>query len=207
MSKIFALPGFGLRAQGKESFMRVITGSARGRKLITVPGMEVVRPTTDRVKEALFSAVQFEIEGALVVDLFAGSGQLGIEALSRGARGAVFIDSSRQSIDVIKQNLSITGLMKQARVALMDALSFLRSTHERFDLAFLDPPYHSGLIQQALPLLGERMQGGGMILCETDRGEKLPEESGPFRIARRYRHSKTIITLYRKAEGEWPYSG
>lgn len=182
--------------------MRVITGSARGRKLITVPGMEVVRPTTDRVKEALFSAVQFEIEGALVADLFAGSGQLGIEALSRGARGAVFIDSSRQSIDVIKQNLSATGLMKQARVALMDAVSFLNSTHERFDLAFLDPPYHSGLLEQALPLLGEKMQDSGAILCETDREEELPEEAGSFRVVRRYRHSKTAITLYRKAEKE-----
>lgn len=182
--------------------MRVITGSARGRKLVTVPGTEVVRPTADRVKEALFSAVQFEIEGALVLDLFAGSGQLGIEALSRGARGAVFIDISPKSVETIKQNLSATGLMKQARVALMDAVSFLRSTNERFDLAFLDPPYHSGLIPLALPLLGEKMQENGAILCETDREEELPEEAGPFRIARRYRYSKTMITLYRQTAKE-----
>lgn len=181
--------------------MRVITGSARGRKLITVPGMDVVRPTTDRVKEALFSTVQFEVEGAMVLDLFAGSGQLGIEALSRGARSAVFIDSSRESVEVIKQNLTTTGLMKQARVALMDAVTYVKNTNERFDLAFLDPPYrNSSILEEILPVLGEKMTDGGGILCETDRKDVLPERAGPFAIFRQYRHSKTMVTLYRKAE-------
>lgn len=104
--------------------MRVITGFAKGRKLRTLSG-EDVRPTTDRVKEALFSIIQFEIEGRRVLDLFAGSGQLGIEALSRGAASAVFVDSSRDSIEVVRENLNTTQLAQSAQVMQMDSLAFL----------------------------------------------------------------------------------
>lgn len=123
--------------------MRVITGFAKGRKLRTLSG-EDVRPTTDRVKEALFSIIQFEIEGRRVLDLFAGSGQLGIEALSRGAASAVFVDSSRDSIEVVRENLNTTQLAQSAQVIQMDSLAFLAGQCGPFDIALLDPPYGAG---------------------------------------------------------------
>ena len=120
--------------------MRVITGTARGRVLKTLEG-EDVRPTTDRVKEAVFSIIQFEIEGRRVLDLFAGSGQLGIEALSRGAASATFVDMSKDSLSAVKYNLEHTKLGDNAKVVQTDALSFLKLTKDKFDIVFLDPPY------------------------------------------------------------------
>ncbi len=179
--------------------MRVITGTARGRKLVTLEGLDV-RPTTDMVKEAMFSIIQFEVEGANVLDLFCGSGQLGIEALSRGARYCVFVDQSRESQDVTRQNLQTTGLARNSRVAAMDFAAFLRSTNEVFDIALLDPPYHKGLAEAALPLLAPKMNPGGIILCETSKTEDLPEEAGGFVKKKEYRYGKIKLTAYRSKE-------
>ena len=179
--------------------MRVITGTARGRKLVTLEGMDV-RPTTDMVKEAMFSIIQFEVEGAVVLDLFCGSGQLGIEALSRGARYCIFVDQSRDSQEVTRQNLQTTGLAKNSRVAAMDFAAFLRSTGETFDIALLDPPYRKGLVDTALPLLVPRMSPGGVILCETSREEQLPREVGGFAVRKEYRYGKIKLTAYRSKE-------
>ncbi len=179
--------------------MRVITGTARGRKLAALEGVEV-RPTTDMVKEAMFSILQFEIEGAVVLDLFAGSGQLGIEALSRGARLCVFVDCSRESQNITRQNLQHTGLAAASRVAAMDYAAFLRSTKEVFDIALLDPPYDKGLLPEALPLVAERMSPGGAILCESRVKEPLPEKVGAFCRKKSYRYGKIMLTLYRRPE-------
>lgn len=181
--------------------MRVITGTARGRKLKTLPGVDV-RPTTDMVKESMFSIIQFEVEGANVLDLFAGSGQLGIEALSRGARFCVFVDSSRESQTVVRDNLATTGFSKQSRVAAMDYQGFLASTHEVFDIAFLDPPYGQSIIEKALPMLAPKMAPSGVILCETSLQETLPPSAGDFKIYREYRYGKIKITVYRREEAE-----
>lgn len=178
--------------------MRVITGTARGRRLITLEGDEVVRPTTDRIKEALFSIIQFEIEGASVLDLFAGSGQLGIEALSRGAKKATFIDKSRDAFEVVKQNLKITGLFTQAVVLNSDSLAFLLNTKEKYDIIFIDPPYNKGLVEKALPDAANVCNDNGIIICETDRPEKLPETAGDFVKYKEYNYSKTKLTTYRK---------
>ena len=121
--------------------MRVIAGSARGVKLATLPGGDVTRPTQDRVKEGMFSAVQFLLEGARVLDLFAGSGQLGIEALSRGAARCVFIDENRAACAVVRQNLKAAGLYEKASVAESSAERYLAACRESFDLILLDPPY------------------------------------------------------------------
>ena len=129
--------------------MRVITGSARGRRLITLEGDDV-RPTTDIVKEALFSIIQFEIEGRNVLDLFGGCGQLAIEALSRGARSATIVDLSKKSVEIIKKNVNSTGFTNNAFVVNSDATAFLSRTREKFDIALLDPPYSKGLIEKAL---------------------------------------------------------
>lgn len=181
--------------------MRVITGSARGRKLITLEGDDV-RPTTDIVKEALFSIIQFEIEGRRVLDLFGGSGQLAIEALSRGAASAVIVDMSKKSIDVIKQNLEHTGFSKNAVVVQSDALSFLARRTEKYDIAFLDPPYSIGILEQALPKVAEVMAEGAVIICEAPFKDELPETAGEFVLKKKYRYGKTGLFLYRRATQE-----
>lgn len=177
--------------------MRVITGSARGCKLITVEGTDVVRPTTDGVKEAIFSAIQFEIDGRTVLDLFAGSGQLGIEALSRGAKEAYFVDSSSASIKAVKENLQHTKLEDKAHVINMPFSAFLKSTRATFDIAILDPPYNLKIINKALPFLEERMSDSGIIICEHEKELTLPHDLGRFTIAKVLRHSRTAVTIYR----------
>lgn len=189
------------RAREGNRIMRVITGSARGRKLRTVEGTDV-RPTTERVKEALFSAIQFDIEGGMVLDLFCGSGQLGIEALSRGAKFAVFVDSSPESQEVTKQNLLATKLVQKARLVGRDWQSYLPGTPDRFDVAFLDPPYNKGIIGQVLPVLADKMNPGGIILCETEAPEPLPEKAGGFAIHKRYKYGRIAITMYRQQQPE-----
>ncbi|WP_040195980.1 16S rRNA (guanine(966)-N(2))-methyltransferase RsmD [Candidatus Soleaferrea massiliensis] len=179
--------------------MRVITGSARGRKLTAPQGLST-RPTADMIKEAIFNSIQFETEQARVLDLFAGSGQLGIEALSRGAAFCIFVDSSRECQNIIKQNVAATGLAQKARIAAMDAFAFLQSTNEQFDIVLLDPPYEQGLVVKALPLVAQKMNDGGVIFCETDRREDLPETAGDFVKFRERRHGKIKLTSYRKGE-------
>lgn len=176
--------------------MRIITGAARGKKLQQLEG-ERVRPTPDRVKEALFNIIQFDLEGRRVLDLFAGSGQLGLEALSRGAQEAVFVDSSRDSIAVVEKNIAATGLGDKAKVMNLDFASFLSRRPQAFDIAFLDPPYRTGLLQQALPMVVAAMNPGGTIVCEHPSDEELPETAGDFAKGRSYRYGKILLTVYR----------
>lgn len=180
--------------------MRVITGSARGRKLVTVEGTEVVRPTTDGVKEAIFSAIQFELEGRTVLDMFAGSGQLGIEALSRGAKEAYFVDSATVSIKAVRENLRSTGFEDRSHVINMPFSAFLKSTRATFDIAILDPPYDLKILQKALPHLVDKMSENGIIICEHEKECKLPHDLGRFEIAKVLRHSRTSVTIYRKKQ-------
>ena len=177
--------------------MRVITGSAKGRRLKTLPGLDV-RPTIEGVKEAIFSIVQFDIEDAVVLDLFAGSGQLGIEALSRGAKKAVFVDNSGESIKIIRENLAHTRLDDRAVVVNMPNSAFLKSTGETFDISVLDPPYNHKLIQKSMPQLVEKMSDYGIIICEHERDTVLPESYGDFSVSKLHRHGKTTLTVYRR---------
>ena len=129
--------------------MRVITGTARGRRLKEPVGLET-RPTADRVKEGIFSSIQFELEGRRVLDLFGGTGQMGIEALSRGAAHATFVDLRKEAVGIIRENLSLTGFSDRATVVQGDYLAFLTRCRETFDVIFLDPPYGSGMLEKAL---------------------------------------------------------
>ena len=174
--------------------MRVITGTARGRKL-KEPKDQSVRPTTDMVKEAIFSIVQFDVPGRRVLDLFAGTGQLGIEALSRGARECVFVDNSQASISLVKQNLSVCGF--ESAVVRADALSFLRRCG-KFDLVFVDPPYHAGLYADVLDALFsfDILNEGGIILVESMRGESMPEAVPPYVKGKTYTYGRVSLTLY-----------
>lgn len=149
--------------------MRIITGCARGAKLIAPKG-EHTRPTAERTKEAVFSMLQYDFEGRRVLDLFAGSGQLGLEAVSRGAELAVLVDADRAAIDAITQNANHTKLADRARILKTDALSFLRSySGAPFHLIFLDPPYQTDLVAKCLSHIakGGVLAEGGLIVCET----------------------------------------
>ena len=177
--------------------MRVITGSARGRALETLKGGDIVRPTTDKVKEAIFSSVQFELEGRDFIDVFAGSGQMGIEALSRGARSAVFVDSSREAVKVIERNLKVTGLSDRARVIRADSLAFLRTCGDSFDIAFLDPPYNTGILQEALPLIAQIMKKTGVVISESALNDKLLQKYYNFTLDRERTYGKIKVSTYR----------
>lgn len=177
--------------------MRVITGTARGRRLETLPGEDVTRPTTESVKEALFSMIQFELEDTKVLDLFAGSAQLGIEALSRGARHCTFVESNRQACRVAQNNIDHCQLSDKAKLVMSDAVSFLMRK-DNFDIAFLDPPYRQGLIEKCLPKLLPMMNEDGIVICEISADENLPDSICGWYADRSRRYGKTKLILYRK---------
>ena len=179
--------------------MRVITGSARGRRLITPEGLDT-RPTTDKVKEAICSSLQFDFPGANVLDLFAGSGQMAIEALSRGARRATFIDADQRAIECIRQNVKNCRFADSSVILRSDAASFLQRNHEKFDIAFLDPPYRHDTLQQILPLLAENMQENGIIVCEHEPECNLPQTILHFDLQKQKKYGKIIISVYRNAD-------
>ena len=177
--------------------MRVITGSARGRVLETLKGGDIVRPTTDKVKEAVFSAIQFEIEGRDFIDVFAGSGQMGIEALSRGAKSATFIDSSKKAAAVIERNLKVTNLQSFAKIITADSLSYLKRTDRQYDVAFLDPPYSTGILQETLPIIAQRMKKTGIIICESALNDKILQKYYNFTLDRERTYGKIKVSTYR----------
>jgi 16S rRNA (guanine(966)-N(2))-methyltransferase RsmD len=149
------------------------------------------------VKEAVFSMIQFEVEGARVLDLFAGSGQMGIEALSRGARDCVFVDNSKAALQILTANLAQTGFSRAARVVRGDVLGYLQGAGGAFDIAFLDPPYGAGLGEKALPLVAQTMSESGVILIECAAKDTMPATAGAFAKYREYRYGKTKIVQYR----------
>lgn len=181
--------------------MRIITGSAKGKRLITLDGLDV-RPTSDKVKEGLFSALQFDIEGRRILDLFAGSGQLSLEAISRGAACAVLVDNSAASIKVIKKNVENCGFEEKVKIIHSDYASYCAMSRETFDIAFLDPPYASGLILPAIKAVLPLMSDYGLIVCEHPSDVELPESIGGFGVMRTYRYGKILVTVYRKEDRE-----
>jgi 16S rRNA (guanine(966)-N(2))-methyltransferase RsmD len=182
--------------------MRVIAGEARGRRLEALPGTDVTRPTLSQVKEAMFSIVQFELPGARVLDLYAGSGQLGIEALSRGAARCVFLDQSREAVNIVMQNCKTCGVFDRSRVSIGEAARYLSACHEQFDLALLDPPFRAGTLAQVLPAVGAVMAPGGTVLCESEVGLVLPAEVGGLTLQKQYKYGKVLLWRYTKAKGE-----
>ncbi|MCL2109255.1 MAG: 16S rRNA (guanine(966)-N(2))-methyltransferase RsmD [Oscillospiraceae bacterium] len=177
--------------------MRVITGTARGRRLKSPKGDDS-RPTADLVKEAIFSAIQFEIDGKVVADLFAGTGQLGIEALSRGARRAVFADSSAEAVAIVRENLQLCGFADKSEVSALSVAAFLKKTDAVFDIAFVDPPYGQDLINRTLPLLVPKMAAEGIIICEHEKEYKTNDIVGNYVVYKVYKHGKTHVTIYRQ---------
>ena len=181
--------------------MRVITGSQRGRRLFTLEGNDV-RPTTDKVKESIFNIIQFDIEGRSVLDLFAGSGQMGLEALSRGAVKATFIDSSREAMEIVKQNARATGFEDSCHYLVSDWRNYIRkaSGREQFDLVFVDPPYAMECCAEAANYLAEKelIIPGAIVVLESGEEEILPEDErlrGFEVIKSTHYGKKTILKL------------
>ena len=184
--------------------MRIITGSARSVKLLTLEGDEVTRPTTERVKEALFSMIQFDLEGRKVLDLFAGSGQLALEALSRGAASAVISDIDRDACDIIKKNAQKTKLFDRTRVLNTDYKAVIRGLQgrEKFDIVFLDPPYDTDFIDDAIARLirADILAEGAIIVCESNRDK--PFEAEGLKVKRFARYSRSYLTILVKEGNE-----
>ena len=180
--------------------MRVITGKARGVTLKTPDGLQT-RPTTDRVKEALFSIINFDIPGSRVLDLFGGTGQLGIEALSRGAKSAVFVDAGEPACRLIRENLKRTKLEADGRVVRSDYMAYLNRCREQFDIVFLDPPYAEVFLENSLKRIAEIdiLQSNGIIVTERPLGKDLSVEMEGFTRSKDYKYGNTLLTIYRKA--------
>ena len=179
--------------------MRVITGTARGRRLAELPGLDT-RPTTDRVKEGLFSAIQFDIEGRRVLDLFAGTGQLGVEALSRGAAFCDFVDSAPAALKVTRRNVSACGFEDRSAFHGKDFSAFLGRAREKYGLVFLDPPYASGNLERALERIAaiDIVTGNGIIVCESPVEHTLPALPDSYEQGGEYRYGKIKVTIYRR---------
>ena len=179
--------------------MRVISGKAKGVILKTPQGLHT-RPTADRVKEALFSIIQFDIPAANVLDLFAGTGQLGIEALSRDAKSAVFIDEREDACKLVRENLKRARLEESAKVIRSDYSTYLKRCREKFDIIFLDPPYAEVFLENALKMITEIdiLQSGGIIVTERPLGKELMFDYPGYSRSKDYKYGHTILTMYCK---------
>ena len=183
--------------------MKIITGTAKGMNLETLEG-EKTRPTSQRVKEAVFSMLQFDIEGTLVLDLFAGSGQMGLEALSRGAKKATFSDVSRDATDIVIKNAKKAKLFDKCRISTCDYKQMLQgiANKEKYDMVFIDPPYQDGIIADALNRLyqGNALNENAFVICESgkeDIFEGNEELKSKFIIQKQSRYSISYITVLR----------
>lgn len=181
--------------------MRVVAGTARGTVLKTPEGM-LTRPTADRVKEAVFSILHFDVQDAVVLDLFGGTGQLGIEALSRGARRAVFVDHQQKACELIRENLRRTRFTGQATVVRGDYLQYLKHSSEKFDIILLDPPYAENFLENALNCIAEIdiLGDNGIIVTERPLEKALDIRLPGFDRSRDYKYGKTLVTLYRRQD-------
>lgn len=176
--------------------MRIISGSARGRRLKELQGMDT-RPTTDKVKESIFNIIQFELEGRKVLDLFGGTGQLGLEALSRGSVHCTFVDQRRDAAALIRDNIKSCGFQEQTRVVQGDSLSFLASCREKFDVIFLDPPYQTDLLEKSMEAIAkfDILREHGIMVCESAADKVLPALEAPYEQGREYRYGKIKLTI------------
>ena len=185
--------------------MRIIAGSAGGRLLVAPKGMDT-RPTQDKIKESLFSILGGETDGARVLDLFAGSGALGLESISRGAEFAVFADKSRLAQEAVAKNIEALRLGAQTELLRCHwkiALKKLEARGDRFDLIFLDPPYADDLLERAVAHIArfDILAPDGIMIAESPAEKELPKLSAPYRVAREYRYGRIKVTLYRR-DGE-----
>lgn len=181
--------------------MRVIAGSRRGMKLYEFEGRDI-RPTTDRVKENIFNIINMRIESARFLDLFGGTGAMGIEAASRGAEKSVITDNSEDSVKLIKKNIEKADFSDKCTLVCADALSYISRTDEKFDIIFLDPPYHDNLMEKTLKLIAEKeiLDDDGIIVCERDFSPDGLKVDG-LELVREKKYGRVQILLYTVKRG------
>lgn len=174
--------------------MRIITGTARGTKLQTLEG-EATRPTSERTKESVFSMLQFDIEGRRVLDLFGGSGQMGLEALSRGAASATIVDQSADAVKIIKANAQKTKLFDRCVILTKDYKAYLKGTKEKFDIIFLDPPYDTNMLAESMRIILEQdmLNYQGTVVLESG-SDDIPEY-GELTLRRHYKSGRAYVTV------------
>ncbi len=179
--------------------MRIISGIRRGHKLHDFQGQDV-RPTTDRVKEAIFNLIQGYIPQSRVLDMFAGSGALSFEALSRGAEFSVLIDCDRRSVELIKKNINELKFNDICIVKEMSCMDYAKISNESFDIIFLDPPYNKGFIEPVLNLISENelLSRDGIIVLESDNTDFKSDFCG-LRMIKQRRYGRTFVTIYKRA--------
>ena len=179
--------------------LRIIAGQLKGRNLKSVPGTKT-RPTADRIREAVFNILSFYVKQAVVLDMFAGTGALGLEALSRGAESVVFADIDRDAVAVLHRNVANTGMEKRAKILRWDIVRNLDSLlclDRAFNLVFMDPPYNKNMISPVLTNLhhGRCLPAGARIVIEHSRQEPIPEGCGPFQLSDQRRYRKTLVSF------------
>ena len=180
--------------------MRIITGKYRGKNLFVPEGLHT-RPTTARIKESIFNIIQFDIEGRKVLDMFAGSGQMGLEALSRGAESCVFCDTDREALKVIGKNITLCKAEGETKVVTRDAVSYVSACPKNsFGLIFIDPPYKKGLAEKAIKAVAavDILQDGGIIICESEKNLSVDFLAPPYRVLKEYVYGITKITTITK---------
>lgn len=180
--------------------MRIIGGLSRGTKLYTLDGLDT-RPTLDRVREALFNILQNNIRDAIVLDLFAGSGAIGLESISRGAQKAVLCDKNKKAIDIIKKNVEKLRVEDKVKIAFTDYENFLNTSKEKFDFIYIDPPYKTNFISDSIKIINNRnlLSDNGIIVAETDEEERVKNEIKELNVSiniydiRRYGRARLIF--------------
>lgn len=177
--------------------MRIIAGDYKGRRLF-VPKDDLVRPTTEKVKEALFSIIAPDIYGAKVCDLFAGTGNLGLEALSRGAEHCWFCDHAGESIKLIKDNVEMCRAEENSRIIHGDCIKALDMIDEKIDIFFLDPPYKKNLLEKSMEAISERdlLAEGGKIIAEHFRDKEMPDQVFGFQKVKEKRYGRVVLSIY-----------
>ena len=181
--------------------MRIISGIAKGRRLKSPPDDDV-RPTIDRVKESIFNMINMHIQDAVVLDLFSGTGNLALEAISRGAKKAYLVDKSRKSLKIIKENIQTLGFHEECHVIEGDFKKIASHSKERFDIIFLDPPYNKGLINESIGFLlkNDRLNHNGIIVAEHINEEPIEESPDKLEIIKQKRYGIMTVTIYKKLE-------
>ena len=182
--------------------MRIITGSARGKRLQTPEGLHT-RPTSDRVKQSVFNIIQFDIEGRKVLDLFGGSGQLGLEAMSRGAASCVIVDGDRAAQKAIEANIKNCGFDRNCQLIKGDSFTFLqRQKKASYHLIFLDPPYGGELLNRAIAEICriDILAEGGIMVCESASVDVVAPVQAPYRVVKQYRYGHTDLTIITKGD-------
>lgn len=181
--------------------MRIIAGTARGRKLAAPEG-EDTRPTLERVKEGMFSSVQFWLPGANVLDLYAGSGQLGLEAVSRGAKSCVFVEQGQKAAAAITQNINTLGFSEQCRTVRTTAEAFLANSRDKFDLIFADPPYQKGILPLLLKQAARVCTPGAIFIFEHEAELEIPQQADGFVLEKQHKYGTAGICRYKFREEE-----